>query len=158
MIYRDMHGKSMLRLRNRKTHNIDFLSIFEHEDKIEFEKAQKKSAESEKDVRGKVQKIITEGVFFGEPILQILEELNSSENYKEYSEYFEQWINDRKNKKEEMLRFIEKQEENGMTIGQLRDDSKFSKRWKNYQKYYIYLLEKKANEAEKESQTQQEEK
>lgn len=107
---------------------------------------------NENQIRMEIHGIIHSGIFSGKPILDIIQEINSDERFIKFSEYFEIWINQEKDKKEEIISRIKKELESGKSKEEILNMLyKFTK-WVKHKKYFEELVDLTINEIEKEEE------
>ena len=82
-------------------------------------------------------------------MLELIKELNANEKYREYSQYFEIWIDDCISMKRDITRRVNKEREKGTSEEKILDKLLIAPKYRNYKKYIPVVMSYKIEDEEK---------
>ena len=95
----------------------------------EKEKVQAKALDikNERNERSEIFGMILDTVYYNKSIVELINNLNSKEEYKKYSNYFEIWIRDAISKKQDMVKTVAKYLESGKSEAEILEELSYGR-------------------------------
>lgn len=104
-----------------------------------------------KETESKFKTILTilDYIYSDRTVSELLQKLHSSEEHRQYADFFENWIQDTLLKKQEITNIINKQKKEGKNSEEILEYLKRIEKYKNHIKYIDVLIKKENKDNEK---------
>lgn len=108
-----------------------------------------KEIEDEGILRMEIGQIITDHIFQNKSLAELIELLNNNKNYRKYGKYFQGWIEDKLNKKQEIINTINKKMREGLSNQEIKEEVSKIKKFHKYRHYFEGLISETSGNNEK---------
>lgn len=115
----------------------------------EYDKKIIEQRKKETESKLKTISIILDYIYADKTISELLVELNSKEEHRQYADFFENWIQDALLKKQDMINTINQKRREGKNNEEILESLRRLGKYKNYMKYANILVEKENKNNEK---------
>jgi len=109
---------------------------------IETEKNKKTQSENKEYYKVKIEimELIFDYVYNNKSIAELIEKLNSEEKYKKFGAYFEGWINDTFSKRQQMVKKIKREMQNGKNEEEIIKALSSVQQFRNHNKFFQSII------------------
>ena len=88
-------------------------------------------------------------IFQNKSLAELIELLNNNKNYRKYGKYFQGWIEDKLNKKQEIINTINKKMREGLSNQEIKEEVSKIKKFHKYRHYFEELISETSGNNEK---------